>query len=364
VGLESLGIQLPAYGFDVRELAKIHQVPESKFTTGLGCQQMAVCLPPQGVLDLAVGAARRALARWNGSLSQIGLLAIGTESALDEARPLSAWVAESLGLQGSLRSYEVKHACYGGMLALRQAMEWHLSGMAQPGQVALVIAADVCLYPFLHPAEATQGAGGVAMVVGQPKLCRFSPSSFAYTEPIYDFRRPVGSPFPIIQGKQSIEAYCRALSHCVLAYRNAHGAQAFDSLDRLCCHVPFRRMVTKALSFLSNKLGLSGEEETRFLQKFTPDFQWTQQIGNAYNASLWISFAHALSTLQTGNRIGVFSFGSGCGAEFMEATVTDPHDAPFSQDVAQDLAARTLLSIGEYTAFRARLGEGGWGEPS
>ena len=355
VGIESIGIQLPSHAFDVEELAKIHGVPGDKFTAGLGCAQMALCLGDETVVDLAVGAARRALSRWGGDVSQIGLLALGTETGMDEARPLSAWVAEALRLKGSFRSYEVKHACYAGTLAVRQAMEWYLSGVARPGQVALVIAADVCLYPFLHPAEATQGAGGVALIIGAPEMCHLSPRSFPYTEPIYDFRRPIGAAFPVIQGKQSVDAYCRALSHCVLSYVQSEGREALLKLDRFSCHVPFPRMVTKALAFLSEKLGLQPEEAQRFLQKVTPDFQWTQKIGNAYNASLWIAFAKALGELSAGQRIGLFSFGSGCGAEFMDAEVTRQHPAGWLEDVQEDFDRRTMLSLEAYKAFRQSM---------
>ena len=63
------------------------------------------------------------------------MLAVGTETAVDMSRPLSAWVADRLGLKGAVRSYEVKHACYGGTLALRQAAEWRLSGAARKNRL-------------------------------------------------------------------------------------------------------------------------------------------------------------------------------------------------------------------------------------
>jgi len=56
----------------------------------------------------------------------------------------------------AVRSYEVKHACYGGTLAVKQAAEWRLSGAAGD-QAALVVAADVALYEQGDPSEPTQG---------------------------------------------------------------------------------------------------------------------------------------------------------------------------------------------------------------
>lgn len=141
-GISAFGVKLPSLALPVSELARIRGVEPEKYTAGLGCGSMALCAPGQGVAELATEAARRALAHWRGDRAQIGLLAVGTESALDMSRPLSAWVAEGLGLSGAIRSYEVKHACYGGTLALRQAAEWVRSG-----------AFELKAGPEAHPAE-------------------------------------------------------------------------------------------------------------------------------------------------------------------------------------------------------------------
>ena len=145
VGIESMGLHLPPLAMPVEELARLRGEDPKKFTVGLECSEMAMCPKGFTVVDLATEAAKRALSRWDGNLEQIGLIAIGTESAIDMSRPMSAFVAERLGLSGAVRSYEVKHACYGGTLALRQATEWKLSGVAGD-QAALVVAADVALY--------------------------------------------------------------------------------------------------------------------------------------------------------------------------------------------------------------------------
>jgi hydroxymethylglutaryl-CoA synthase len=106
------------------------------------------------------------------------MIAVGTESGCDMSRPLSAWVADRLHLAGAIRSYEVKHGCYAGTLALRQSIEWILSGNAR-GQVGLVIAGDVACYAQMDPGEPTHGAGAVAMIVGEPLIAMVDPISYA-----------------------------------------------------------------------------------------------------------------------------------------------------------------------------------------
>ena len=137
-GIASIGLQLPPLFIPVTQLAELRGVDPNKYTKGLGCTDIALCPKGYDAVTLAVGAAKRALFRWKGSVDDIGFVAVGTESAKDMSRPLSAWVAEELGLSGVIRSYEVKHACYGGTLALRQALEWKWSG-AGAGKAALVI---------------------------------------------------------------------------------------------------------------------------------------------------------------------------------------------------------------------------------
>jgi hydroxymethylglutaryl-CoA synthase len=218
---------------------------------------MAICPPGFGVVDLAAEAARRALGRWEGDRSKIGLIAIGTESAVDMSRPMSAYVAERLGLSGGIRSYEVKHACYGGTLALRQATEWRMSGVGGD-RAALVVAADVALYEEGDPGEATQGAGAVAFVVDQPSIAAIERETYAYSEPGFDFWRPVGDQFPTVNGKLSLDCYKKAAEFCFRALLNERDPEkALQMFSAICFHVPFPKMVRKAVLRLGEAFGLT-----------------------------------------------------------------------------------------------------------
>ena len=103
-GIAAIGIHLPSLAMSVEELAHLRGEDPKKYTIGLGCTEMALCPPGYGVVELATEAARRALERWGGDRERIGMLAVGTETGLDMSRPLSAWVADGLGLRGTLRS--------------------------------------------------------------------------------------------------------------------------------------------------------------------------------------------------------------------------------------------------------------------
>ncbi len=354
VGITSIGLALPSLALEVGELARLRGEDPAKYTVGLGCQAMALCAPGTGVVELAVQAAERALGRWQGEREEIGLLAVGTESAVDMSRPLSAWVADRLGLAGAVRSYEVKHACYGGTLALRQAAEWILSGAAR-GRAALVIAADVALYAPEDPGEPTQGAGAVAMIVREPHLARIELDSYAWSEPIFDFWRPVGESFPRVDGPLSLDCYKRAAERCFTALVGDRAAtEVLGELAACCFHVPFPKMVKKAVQQLGTAFSWSTvETEAFFAAKVEPTMAWNRLCGNAYTASLWLSVASALRGLAPGQQLAAFSYGSGFGAELLTLTAGPLARAgAWAEDVDHDLETRQHIDAETYAGIR------------
>lgn len=350
-GIESIALAIPKYAFPLKDLADLRNVDPMKYEEGLGCKMMALTLDDENVVDLAVRAAQRAIERWDGNLDQIKMIAVGTESSVDESRPLSAFIAEKLDLKGNIRSYEVKHACYGGTLAIRQALEWKLSGTTEDDDVALVIACDTCYYAPSHPAEATQGAGAIAMIIGKNKLLSFSRQSVPYSAPAYDFYRPFGNDFPQVDGKLSLDSYMLASEQCYSKFLKNYK----DVLDykALCFHVPFPKMIKKAFFNLGSKAHMSEDEIQKLYQeKVQPFKEWNSIVGNAYSASLWISVASALDKLKKDDKLLAFSYGSGFGAELQALKVEyDSFDA-ISKDFSKDIKDREIITKDMYTQWQ------------
>lgn len=349
-GIASIGIHFPSLYLSVKELAKLRQVDPMKYLQGLGCEKISLCPENYGPNKLAVEAARRALSRWDGDVDQIGIIAVGTESAFDMSRPLSAWVAEELNIKGNVRSYEVKHACYGGTVAVRQALEWKLSGASQ-GKAALIIATDISLYKPGDPGEPTEGAGAVALIIDEPLIAEIDVISHAFSKPAFDFWRPIGQDYPSVEGKFSLECYKEAASTC---FRSLIGDQDkdkfFASLQAICFHTPFPSMVKKAFYVIGKDYGFSDEEiEALFKQKVLPTMEWNKLSGNSYTASLWLAVARALVGLPINKNIAAFSYGSGCGAELLTLR-SGPLAAKgaWTVDVKTDLEHRKEVTAEEY----------------
>lgn len=353
-GIAALGLAIPQYALPLHELAKLRNVAATQYTDSLGCEMMGLCAENENVATLATKAARRALNNWSGSLDQIGLVVVATETGFDMSRPLSSWVMSELALKGNIRAYEVKHACYAGTVAVRQALEWKMSGNSR-NKAALVIAADVALYAPEHSGEPSQGAGAMAMILDEPTIAAISPTSYYWSEPQFDFWRPIGAAYPEVNGRLSLTSYINAVMQCFgqLAPQDSL-ANYLHEFTYICMHVPFPKMVFKAFKRLGDYCGWNAQQIIEEYQnKIFPTMRWNQQIGNAYTASLWFAVANALTRMQAKQQFLAFSYGSGCGAELLTLQCNAPQQAsPWQQELEHDLATRTIIDANFYQKLR------------
>ncbi|STX55617.1 Polyketide biosynthesis 3-hydroxy-3 -methylglutaryl-ACP synthase pksG [Legionella beliardensis] len=355
IGITAVGLHFPSLAMDVTELAKLRNTAPEKFTLGLGCREFSLCSQYENIADLAANAAQKALAYWPKSIDDIGMVVVGTESGLDMSRPVSAWVAEKLNLSGMIRSYEVKHACYGGTLAIKQAVEWKLSG-AGGNKAALVIAADISLYEPQSGAEPTQGAGAVAFIIDKdPQIAGINALSYPWSRPVFDFWRPLNKKFPEVNGEYSLECYKEAVLNCYNLLIKDIGINALElEFSAHCFHVPFPKMVRKAVFHFFQHQGWTDEKIEDYLkEKIEPTMVWNQLTGNCYTASLWIAVAKALAHLKPKQKLSAFSYGSGYGAELLTLTAGPQVSSPYwVAEVEKMLLARQKINSLEYELLR------------
>lgn len=350
-GISAYALATTSHVLSLDALAQLRNVDPGKYLHGLGCVEMSIPAPNESATTLGVRAAREALEQWGGDPADIGLFVVGTETAADMSRPLSGFIAHELGLCGSFRSYEVKHACYGGTAAVRQATEWIASGAAR-GRAALVVATDIALYAPGDPGEPTQGAGAAAFVVdADARIAEIELDSYAYTMPVLDFWRPVGDAFPSVDGPLSLSAYKECARACFGAWADVEGASAIDQLRAVCFHVPFAKMVKKAWFDMAEAVGVP-DAQSYYDNRVVPHMAWNARIGNAYTASAWFALGHALSQAPERSRIALFSYGSGAGAELMFVRVKRPLDGSWANRVERMLDEREPMSAEAYGTMR------------
>jgi len=354
VGISSIGCALPSLSLPLETLAAINGVDPDKYLIGLGCSHMALCKPDENVASLAITAARKAIKAWDGDSKDIGLVAVGTESGNDYSKPLSQLICRSLNLDGAFRSYEVKHACLGGTLAIRQAIEWIQSGAAN-GKSALVVAADVCTYEEKSASEPTQGGAAIAFVIGKASIAQLSIQSFTYSRPVNDFWRPVHCDFPLVDASLSHKSYIFAAQMVFQEWQREASISDLKKLSAMNFHCPFPKMVLKAANQVASKLGLSRKAAEQLVKKkVEPYLEWNRQVGNAYTASLWLSVINTLANAEKNKPFSAFSYGSGCGAELLFLTPLPKIKPYWAKDIEAQLNNRKIISAQTYLNLRKK----------
>jgi hydroxymethylglutaryl-CoA synthase len=371
VGIERLAVYVPQYALRLTDLAAARGVPAEKMTAGLGVHEMAIPAACDDVVTLAATAGGRLLRAADVDPDAIGMLLVATETGVDHSKPVSIFVHDLLGIGPRCRVYELKHACYAGTAALMTAADWVRASKTKARR-ALVIAADIARYALGSPGEPTQGAGAVALLVGpEPRALFLSEDSGVHAANVYDFWRPLDRREALVDGKFSIECYLDALSGAFKSYRDlerpalAAGEGLVDRLARVLYHVPFPKMASKAhrrLLELDRGAVTDDAFEASYAELVAPGLAGVSQIGNTYTASLYVCLASILENegrTLAGRRIGLFSYGSGCCAEFFTGTVPAGAASLGPTGVRESLARRTLIDVPTYEQLLREGEQGG-----
>ncbi|KRK71827.1 hydroxymethylglutaryl-CoA synthase [Lacticaseibacillus nasuensis] len=345
IGIDALGLATPAFDLDLTELAQARGVAPAKFTIGIGQDVQAVAPSSQDAVTLGAAAALEVLTPANRAA--IGLVVLATETGVDASKAGALYIQALLDLPANLRAVELKEACYGGTAGLMLARDYVA---AHQQRTALVIASDIARYGLATPGEVTQGAGAIAMLVtAAPRLLALADDSAYRSQSIMDFWRPVYTDTALARGKYSTEQYLKFFADCWADYQAATGRTLAD-FAALTFHLPYTKMGLKALRSVLPQAAAADQE--RLQQRFDLSARYSRQIGNLYTGSLYLSLVSLLehdATLQAGDRIGLFSYGSGAVGEFFSATLVPGFASQLHRaDHEALLAARRQLSVAEY----------------
>jgi len=347
VGVDLISFQTSQYFLDLATLAQVRGVPVDKFPDGLGQERMAVPPPDEDIVTLAASAAQPLLAQTNPA--DIELLLFGTESGVDQSKAASLFVHGLLGLPKRCRAIELKEACYSATAALHLAAAWI---QQHPTKKALVLAADIARYDLASPGEPTQGCGAVAMLVStNPRVLALDPETGFHAENVMDFWRPNYRTEALVDGKYSTLVYLSTLVDAWRQYK-ALSSRGLDAFARNCFHLPFTRLAEKAYVRLCREEKTPEPSAEELHRRVGSSLLYNRQTGNTYTASLYEGLASLLDNDSEdlgGQRIGLFSYGSGCMAEFFSGVVQPGYRQQlFAERHHQMLAGRTELTYRQY----------------
>lgn len=346
VGIDQISFYTSNYFLDLRTLAQLQSTDPDKYYQGIGQEKMGMAAHDEDIVTMAANAAYPLVQ--NGEGEQISTVLFATETGIDQSKAAGVYVHRLLGLNNNCRVVELKQACYSATAALQMACALVAR---QPEKKVLVIASDIARYDLNTPGEATQGCGAAAMMVtAQPRILSIDPEVGNYAEDVMDFWRPNYRKTALVDGKYSTKIYLKALKQSWEHFRES-SSLAFNDFSHFCYHLPFSRMAQKAHQHLArvNKSELTAAE---LEQQITDTLSYNRIIGNSYTASMYIGLSSLLENCQqnlAGKRIGFFSYGSGCVAEFFSGTVIDGYQNVLFQEQHQAmLEKRQEVSYDEY----------------
>lgn len=356
IGIDKIGFYTPHYYVDMNDLAEARGEDPAKFTIGIGQEEMAVAPTTQDPVTLAANAAWKILDE--DDREKVDFVMFATETGVDHSKSAGIFTHELLGLRSEVRTIELKQACYAATAALQLA-KGHIA--LHPDRKVLILASDIARYGLATPGEVTQGAGAVAFIVSAtPKLLVLDDEYAAYTKDIMDFWRPNYSEYAFVDGKYSNEQYIEFFSTVWKQYQQKANVSLKD-FEALCFHLPYTKMGRKALEAVYPE-GM-GEDGERILKNYEASIQYSKRIGNIYTASLYLGFISLLEqqNLQSGSKIGFYSYGSGGVGEFFSGELQAGYRHYLQIDQHQDqFERRKKLSVEQYEeVFQQQLPDDG-----
>lgn len=346
VGIDEISFYTSNFYLDLRTLAEVQNTDTEKYYQGIGQEKMSMAAPDEDVVTMAANAALPLIERVGKDA--ITTLMFATETGIDQSKSAGVYVHRLLDLHANCRVVEMKQACYSATAAIQMACALVAR---QPEKKVLVIASDIARYDLDSPGEATQGCGAVAMLIAsKPRLIEIDPEVGNYTEDVMDFWRPNYRSTALVDGKYSTKIYLKSLKKAWEHFREA-SALAFSDFNHFCYHLPFSRMAQKAHQHLAkvNKSELNAEQ---LEQQIRDSLSYNKTIGNSYTGSMYIGLISLLENCTenlANSRIGFFSYGSGCVAEFFSGRVVAGYEKCLHRERHQMmLDARKEVSYDQY----------------
>lgn len=364
VGIEAMNIFGGSAYLDVMELANHRQLDTTRFHNLLMLEK-SVALPFEDPITFGVNAAKPLIDALNQEeIDRIELVITCTESGIDFGKSISTYIHHYLGLNRNCRLFELKQACYSGTAGVQMAINFVLSQVS-PGAKALVVATDISRFMVADRGEAlnmewsftepSAGAGAVAVLIGEnPVVFQMDVGANGYYGyEVMDTCRPVPDS-EAGDADLSLMSYLDCCEQAYLQYVNRVGGVDYRStFGYLSFHTPFGGMVKGAHRTMMRKMAKAtlDEIESDFEKRVLPGLIYCQRVGNIMGATSLLSLASTIEhgDFRTPQRIGCFSYGSGCCSEFYSGVVTQKgQDRLRELQMGKQLNERYPLTILEY----------------
>ena len=201
VGIDDIALHFPRLFFAMQDFAEFRGADYGKLNKGLGLEAMAIPDVHEDTATMGANAVSRLIDRNSLDPSSIGRIYLGTESALDGAKPTATYIMDMLEQRYSAKFgdncfrncdvVDMTFACIGAVDAMHNTLDWVARGGEKRHRVGIVVFADNAKYDLGSSGEYTQGAGGGAILIRHnPRLLVIPDIWGVSTMPVHDFFKP------------------------------------------------------------------------------------------------------------------------------------------------------------------------------
>jgi hydroxymethylglutaryl-CoA synthase len=354
IGIEKINLYAGSLVLDIEKLAIQRKRDVEHFKNELMIDKKSQNVDYEDVITMAVNAAKPVISEKDKQ--DIELCIFATESGLDFCKSNSSYVCRYLGLKPQVRNFEIKNACYATTCAVQMAIGWIASGVA-PGKKALIVSSDINYDHEGRVGEEVPAIGAIAIIVSdQPKVVEYELGKNGYfTFECTDYARPTAT-YDIINSYETLYAYLDCLEGSWEHYKSKIGKIDLNSyFKRMIYHTPFGGLVKMAHGrILKDVYGNISKKEivANFQERVEKSFKIPKAVGNTYSSTVYTCLMGLIledEQIFPGDRIGIFSFGSGACAEFYSAVLLpEAKEYIKSLDIDGHLNARYDLSIEQF----------------
>ncbi|MBD8082163.1 hydroxymethylglutaryl-CoA synthase family protein [Chryseobacterium caseinilyticum] len=371
-GIEAASYYVPSLYLEIKDLAEKRGIEPAKLEKGLGLHKMGFPDVHEDAATFAAEALLKLVRDYNINPEEISRIYLGTESALDAAKPTASYATQMvetvLTEEFGERCFkncdvvDMTFACIGAVDALHNSLDFV---RVNPEKKAVVIASDYAKYELASSGEYTQGGGAVALLVSsKPDLIEIENNWGVATESVFDFFKPrrnfnkenlsnapetfpdkieIFTDEPVFDGQYSNQCYQDRIREAYQHYKEITGKdKPYENWKYLIFHLPYafhgKRVFTEIYS-LENGLPYSNADEQKAVAKSDEYIKFindkieksqraSSEIGNMYTASIFMALLSALQVSfnenedLTGNEIGFLGYGSGSKSKVFAGKVS------------------------------------------
>lgn len=366
VGIEALGVYLGTASLDIDLLAEHRGLDAKRLINNLIIKEKSVALPFEDPVSNAVNAAKRITDQLSiEERGQIEMVITCSESGIDMAKSMSTYVHHYLGLNRNCRLFEIKNACYAGTAGLQMGVNFVLSNVS-PGAKVLVICTDIYrMFRYFISEESgaayyepNTGAGAIAFIISnKPDIIAFDIGANGYygyevwdsSQPDVDFH--YGDP------DLSLLSYMDSAEGSYREYlKRVDKVNYTSTFNSLIYHTPFVGMVKGVHRTMMRKFAQATPEQINddYKKRVEPGTTYCQRVGNIMGGSLYLALAGLIDygNFESPQRIGLFSYGSGCASEYFSGIVDHMGQSKLKeQNINGHLNNRYSLKFEEYESL-------------